>query len=100
MPLENITRSTDGTLLQQYSNSVSVITSTGYIDSMCGGIYFQNAGSSTLTINYGIPLLPGQSWGLAGNAHELDVTKYNISFDTSTPGTTNICVVVRKFYVG
>lgn len=60
------------------------------------GVAFINQGTSTVRIN-GLILTPQKSWDYFGNLGEIDITEYNIIFDTST-GTDNQLIVVRKVY--
>jgi len=65
------------------------------IESNCNDIAFKNGGAATITIN-GYPLAAGQSLELAGQANEINISKFQLSF--ASTAATEVLFVVRKLY--
>lgn len=70
-------------------------TDTTAVESNCNDIAFKNGGAASITIN-GYPLASGESLELAGQANELNTTRFQISF--SSTAATEVLYVVRKLY--
>lgn len=80
--------------LQEYQNEFDTINGPGVIPADCNSITFINTGAVNLQIN-GIDIAPGGQLVIDGNAGEIDVTRYRLSF--SAPGG-NSCTVIRKIF--
>jgi len=80
--------------LQEYQNEFDTINGPGVIPADCNSITFINTGAAAMQIN-GINISPSAQLVISGNADELDVTRYRLSF-TGTAG--NSCTVIRKIY--
>ncbi len=79
---------------QDYQNEFDTINGPGVIAADCNSITFLNTGAVAMQIN-GININPGAQLVIDGNAGEIDVTRYRLSF--SAPGG-NSCTVIRKIY--
>lgn len=80
--------------LQEYQNEFDTINGPGVIPADCNSITFLNTGAVNMQIN-GINIVPGAQLIIDGNAGEIDVTRYRLSFSA---GAGNSCTVIRKIY--
>lgn len=70
--------------------------SSPWVTSDCNEIAFWNRGTSNVTINQVLVLLPLDFVALPGHINEIDKTKYQYLFDNTG---TNLLIVVRKNYI-
>lgn len=81
---------------QEYKIDFLRYVENGSVRSDCADITFTNNGSTTITLNGGYQLTPGNSLQLSANFGELDTTIYYFSFSGAG---TNSLTVFRKIYV-
>lgn len=87
----------DKTKLITFTTDTQQYASNIVIPSNCNSILFKNIGATNCQVdNY--PLPPGEVLGIDGNLGEINVRKYNVTFDPTTGGVGNI-VVTKKMYV-
>lgn len=80
---------------KQYYVQPVQITRNQYIEANCNAVMFFNIGTSNANLN-GIVLAPGIGFSIPANLGEMDVTKWQVQFDSPTG---NNLLVVRKNYV-
>lgn len=66
---------------RKYKSEFFQYTQTIRIPSNCNVITFVNDGGINVTIN-NFPLPAGTTFSIAGNQDEMDITEYDINFDT------------------
>lgn len=81
-------------MTRSYRNTIDLIQASKSVESNCNAITFLNKGTASAKIN-GMPLLPGEMISFAGLQDEIDITKYNVSYDSA--GSKAI-FVLRKIY--
>lgn len=82
--------------MTKYKIEPIAIYETTRIPSNCNAITFINpSGTTTVTINGVIPLLPSSSLSIEGNANEIDITEYDVNFGTATSG---VIYILKKIF--
>jgi len=82
---------------QKYIITFETYQNSKYIKSNCGDISFINNGGTSAFLN-GFELLPGASISFTNNYDEIDVTNYQITFQSDTI-TNNSIQIIKKTYV-
>lgn len=82
---------------QKYIITIETYQNSKYIKSNCGDITFFNNGGNSCFVN-GFELTPNTQLSFTGNTDELDVTNYQVNFNSDTI-TNNSFVVIKKIYV-
>lgn len=80
--------------MKKYFVQIQVLMQSGLIRSNCNAIQIINTSTSDIVKINGLPIQPGQSLSINGNANEIDVSDYTIELGTD-PQT---CFIITKFY--
>lgn len=72
------------------------ITTPGPVRTECNSITFINTGTAAITVNSGIPVLPGQQYYEPGNQNEIFTEMFMLA--AAGPGTFQV-LVIRKFFI-
>lgn len=81
--------------IQTYVTEVNQYSQSQKIQSKCNAISFINTGTVNMYINKYL-ILPSQTLSIAGNKNEMDVTQYQLEFDTAA--IAGNCTVIKKIY--
>ena len=83
--------------VQQYYTEFKNFYYSQKVTSECNDITFINVGSNPVTIEGAIVLQQNQTLVISGNANELNVTQYDVSFSVYEDPNNNL-VVIRKLF--
>ena len=78
-----------------YTTEIQYYTSNQRIIANCNVITFVNTGIITLYVN-NFPVTAGNTFSIAGNQDEIDLTEYNIDFRGSTTGEVYVIKKVNR----
>lgn len=81
--------------MQRFKIEFEFLTKPTIIQSKYNAITFLNNSTSVSDIVYlnNVPINPGDSISIQGNANEIDTTVYTVSMGQSTTAT---CIVIKK----
>jgi hypothetical protein len=85
--------------LKLYDVTFQGYATPSFVQTNCNTITFINLGTATAYIDQQVPILQNQSFSIEGNECEITNHVFQITFDTTVPGTYNNVLVVLKSYI-